>query len=52
MPLTLVGVSAVALLKFCTLAVAVFILLAKAYIAAAAATITAIPTPVNAKKVA
>jgi hypothetical protein len=39
-------------LKFCTLAVAVFMLLAKPYMAAAAATITAMPTPVNAKNVA
>jgi len=38
-------------LKFCTLAVAVFMLLAKYAMAAAAATITAIPTPVKARKV-
>jgi hypothetical protein len=38
-------------LKFCMLEVAVFMLLAKLYIATAAAAITAIPTPVKAKKV-
>ena len=39
-------------MKFWTLAVAVFMLLAKLIMAAAAATITAIPTPVRARNVA
>jgi hypothetical protein len=46
-----VGVSDAAVLKFWTLAVAWFMLLAKVHMAAAAATITAMPTPVKAKKV-
>ncbi len=41
-----------ALLKSCTLAAALFMLLAKLIMAADAATITAMPTPVNARKVA
>jgi hypothetical protein len=52
MLLVRLGVSAAELLKFFTLAVAEFMLLAKLHIATAAAAITAIPTPVSAKKVA
>jgi hypothetical protein len=47
-----VGISAAVSLKLWTLAVAEFMLLAKLHIAAAAATITAMPTPVKAKNVA
>jgi hypothetical protein len=39
-------------LKFCTLEVAEFMLFAKLYMAAAAAIITAMPTPVKARNVA
>jgi hypothetical protein len=46
------GVATAEALKFVTLAVAAFMLLAKAHIATAAAAITAIPTPVKARNVA
>jgi hypothetical protein len=46
------GIFSDAALKLSTLAVAEFMLFEKLHIAAAAATITAIPTPVSARNVA
>ena len=52
MPRVREGTSLVAALKLWALDVAAFMLFAKAHIATVAATMTAIPTPVKAKKVA